>query len=483
MSQKPREFVARSRLPVPAAVLLDWHVRPGAFERLNPPWAPAKVLSRTGGVTDGGRVTLQVKLGGLPIRWELEHAHYDAGSSFLDRQVRGPFARWEHVHRVIPDGPQAAWLEDHITYEMPAGALGGMVAPALLRERLAATFAFRHRQTARDLIRQQSYRGAGPLTVVVSGASGLIGRALTAFLGTAGHRVRRLVRGAVQGDDIGWDPAAGRIDRTRLEGVDAVVHLAGENVSARRWTPEQKARIRESRVAGTSLLADAVASLPRPPRVMVSASGINIYGPHTDEDVDESTPLGKDFLAEVATAWEAAAAPAAVKGIRVAHPRFAAVLDPADGALARYLTPFRAGVGGPLGSGKQPFSWVALDDVVGALHHALVDESLDGPFNVASPAPLSQAAFANTLAQVLKRPAVLPVPAFALRALFGDMADAMILTGARVLPRRLLAAGFRFLHPELAPALREMLGKSPVPALKSEGARDQIVLAADGGGA
>ncbi len=482
MSQNAREFVARSRLPVPAAAVFDWHTRPGAFERLQPPWEAVKVLSRSGGVTDGGRVILQIKLGALPMRWELEHFGHVAGSTFADRQVRGPFARWEHVHRVIPDGPDAAWLEDHITYQMPAGPLGDQLAPALVRDRLAATFAFRHRQTARDLIRHQAHQRAPRLTVAVSGASGLIGRALSAFLGTGGHRVRRLVRGPARGDDIFWDPAAGRLDPTHLEGVDAVVHLAGENVGAGRWTAERKARIRSSRIAGTSLLAETLTALPRPPRVLVSASAVGIYGAHGDDDVDESTPPGTGFLAEVATAWESATAPAAVKGIRVAHPRFATVLDPSDGALARLLTPFRAGVGGPLGSGKQAFPWVALDDAVGAVHHALMDDGLNGPFNVSAPAPISQATFARVLGQVLRRPAALPVPGFALRALLGEMSE-VILTGARVLPRRLTAAGFRFLQPDLAVALSEMLGKRPVPTLTHEGLRDQLSVPLDLAGA
>jgi uncharacterized protein len=475
-----RELVARSRLPVSAQAVFDWHARPGAFERLVPPWAPVEVLSREGGIQDGGRVSLQVKLGPVPLRWELEHHGYREGVEFRDRQIKGPFGAWEHVHRVQADGPEAAWLEDRISYELPAGALGELFGPALVRDRLAVTFAFRHRQIARDLIRQQRFGAGTRLSIAISGASGMIGRALGAFLGTAGHRVIRLVRGAGRTpapDEIPWDPDAGRLDPGRLEGVDAVVHLAGENLAAGRWTSERKRRIRESRVRGTSLLASTLASLQRPPRVLISASGVNVYGVQGEEPIDESAPLGTDFLAEVATAWEQAAAPAAAAGIRVAHPRFGAVLDPREGALPRFLTPVRAGVGGRLGNGRQPMSWVALDDVVGALHHALFDSGLQGPFNVTAPTPVTNGDFVRTLAEVLGRPALLPVPAFALRAVFGEeMADAVILGGVRALPARLRAAGFHFQHPELKSALREMLGKNGGPSLRTEGSRDELVL-------
>jgi uncharacterized protein (TIGR01777 family) len=485
MSNHQREFVARSRLAVPAPAVYAWYGRSGAFERLVPPWAPAKVVAQTGGIQDGGRVTLRLKVGAIPLHWELEHFGYRAGSQFGDRQLRGPFGHWEHIHRVEPDGSRAAWLEDRISYSLPAGALGELVGPGLVRDRLAETFAFRHRQMARDLLRQQAHHAAPRLSVAISGASGLIGRALGAFLETDGHRVLRLVRSGSQrrpsaAGEIPWDPEGGRLDPAHLEGLDAVIHLAGESVAAGRWTAERKRRIKESRTKGTSLLARALAASARPPRLLVSASGVNIYGAHGAEAVDEGTPAGAGFLADVVTAWEAAAAPAAERGIRVVHPRFGAVLDPGGGALARFLPPFRAGVGGPLGSGRQMMSWVALDDVIGAIYHALHDDQLHGPFNVTAPESVTNAVFARTLGRVLGRPAALPVPTFALRALFGQMAEEMILTGARVLPTRLTAAGFRFEHPQLHPALAEMLGKTAHPTIRSDGKRDELVLATAG---
>jgi uncharacterized protein len=473
------EFVARSRLAAPAEEVFAWHTRPGAFERLVPPWAPVEVLERQGGVRDGARVTLKIALGPVPLRWELEHFGYQEGREFRDRQVRGPFAAWEQVHRVEPDGPDAAWLEDRIQYDLPAGSLGDWFGPALVRDRLAHTFAYRHRQIARDLARQRARGGGRSLSIAISGASGMIGGALAAFLGTAGHRVLRLVRGhdgqrPLADDEIAWDPAAGTLDAARLEGVDAVVHLAGENLAAGRWTADRKRRIEVSRVQGTTLLARTLARLERPPRVLVSASAVGIYGPQGDAPIDETAAPGRDFLAGVTLAWEEAAAPAAQRGIRVVHPRFGTVLDPRAGALPRFLTPFRAGVGGRLGNGRQGMSWVALDDVVGAIHHAIGSPDLAGPINVTAPGPVTNATFTRTLAEVLGRPALLPVPAFALRALFGEMADSVILGGAHILPARLVASGFRFEHPELGPALAEMLGKTDV-STRRQGNRVELV--------
>jgi uncharacterized protein (TIGR01777 family) len=298
--------------------------------------------------------------------------------------------------------------------------------------------------------------------VAITGATGLLGRTLSAFLMTGGHRVTRVVRAAPGAGDVHWDPARGRIDAAGLEGVDAVVHLAGENVASGRWTPERKRRIRDSRVAGTRLLADGLAGLARPPKVLVSASAIGIYGPRRDELLtDESGPgPGGDFFVDLARDWEAAADPARRAGIRVALPRFGVVLHPRGGALGKLLPPFRAGVGGPIGAGRRWMSWVSVDDAVGAIHHALFSESLAGSFNVTAPAPVTNAVFARTLGRVLGRPALVPVPPVALKALFGEMAQATILSSIRALPTVLEREGYPFRHAELEPALRYLIGRA-----------------------
>ncbi|HEV2175715.1 MAG TPA: TIGR01777 family oxidoreductase [Terriglobia bacterium] len=299
------------------------------------------------------------------------------------------------------------------------------------------------------------------MKILVSGSSGLIGSALVPFLTTGGHAVVRLVRAgrSAAAEGIPWDPSTGAIDAAKLEGFDAVVHLAGESIAAARWTPEQKVRIHESRVKGTRLLAETLARLARPPRALVCASAVGYYGNRGGELLNEASAPGSDFLAQVCRDWEAAAEPATRRGIRVVNLRFGMVLSSAGGGLAKMLTPFRLGVGGIIGSGRQYVSWIALDDVVGAIHHALSTDALRGPVNAVGPTPVTNREFTKALGRVLSRPTIFPVPAFAARATFGEMADALLLASQRVEPARLLAGGYQFQFPELEGALRHALAK------------------------
>lgn len=296
-------------------------------------------------------------------------------------------------------------------------------------------------------------------TIAVTGATGFVGRALVASLTRDGARVLRLVRRAPGPGEAWWDPAAGRLDPAALEGVDGVVHLAGESIAAGRWTAERKRRIRDSRVEGTALLARALASLAAPPRVLVSASAVGIYGNRGDEILREDSPPGVGFLAEVGQAWEAAAAPAAAAGIRVVQPRLGIVLSPDGGALARLLLPFRLGVGGPLGSGAQWMSWLSLDDALGILRAALARDELAGPLNAVAPTPVTNEEFTRSLGAVLRRPTLFRVPAAALTLVLGEMAEAALLASQRAVPDALLRAGHRFQDPDLEPALRRLLGR------------------------
>lgn len=299
------------------------------------------------------------------------------------------------------------------------------------------------------------------MNILVTGASGLIGRALTSFLTAKEHRVIRLVRNQPQpgAAEIYWDPSSGVPDLAALEGVEAVVHLAGENI-AERWTPEKKDKIRRSRVDGTRALSAALAALSRPPAVMISASAIGYYGDRGAEPLGEDSPPGVGFLADVCRAWEAATTAASQKGIRVVHLRLGIVLSAQDGALAKMLLPFKLGMGGTLGSGNQYMSWIVLDDVIGVIAHALSTTSVQGPVNVTAPAPVTNREFTATLGRVLHRPTLLPTPAFALRLALGEMADGLLLSGARVEPRRLLASHYQFRYPELEGGLRHLLGKA-----------------------
>lgn len=298
------------------------------------------------------------------------------------------------------------------------------------------------------------------MRILVTGSTGLVGSALVPFLSASGHAVIRLVRSEVPpgGAAARWDPEAGTLDPAALEGLDAVVHLAGEDIAGGSWTAAKKARIRGSRVEGTALLARTLASLDRPPAALACASAIGYYGDRGDETLTEESSPGSGFLASVCRDWEAAATPAVEAGIRVLHLRFGVVLSAAGGALAKMLGPFRMGMGGPIGSGRQYVSWIAMDDVLEAINHLLSNPTLHGPVNVASPRPVTQLEFARTLGRVLGRPTVLAVPAFGMRLMFGEMATEVLLASQRLEPARLLSSGYEFRYPDLEPALRHLVG-------------------------
>lgn len=453
-------FQWRTRMPVGPGEVYDWHARPGALERLLPPWEHATVVDRGSGLEEGSRVVLRVHLGPLRLRWVARHQAPVIGSSFRDVQEAGPFARWEHDHRMTPAPDGTSVLEDDVRCAPPLGPIGRFFGRGLVTRKLTRMFRYRHATTRADLVAHTAYGDAAPLKIAVTGASGLIGQALVPFLTTGGHSVLKLVRRAGrEPDEVSWDPSSGQIVAERLEGVDAVIHLAGESIASGRWSRARKERIRSSRTDGTRLLARTLASLDKPPAVMVSASAIGFYGERGGEALDETASGGRDFLAEVCRAWERAADPARDAGIRVVHPRIGVVLSPRGGALAKMLPPFLLGAGGRFGHGGQYMSWIGIDDVVGALLHALRTPALVGPVNLVAPRPVTNTEFATTLGKVLRRPTVFPVPAFAARALFGELAEALLLASTRVAPGRLSETGYVFRHVELEAALRHLLGR------------------------
>lgn len=298
------------------------------------------------------------------------------------------------------------------------------------------------------------------MKILVSGAGGLVGRALRPVLDREGHQVTPLVRGGAAGGGVAWDPARGLLDEASAEGHDAVVHLAGESIAEGRWNDEKKARIRDSRVVGTRALTESLISLKRPPRILVCASAIGYYGDRGAVALDERAAPGEGFLSEVCVRWEGACAAAAQNGIRVVNLRIGVVLSPDGGALARMLLPFKMGLGGKLGDGRQYMSWVGIDDVTGIIEFALRKEDLAGPVNTTSTNPVTNGEFTSTLARVLSRPAIFPMPAFAARLAFGEMADALLLASTRVVPSRLQEEGYAFKHTRLEDALRHLLGRN-----------------------
>lgn len=296
------------------------------------------------------------------------------------------------------------------------------------------------------------------MRILLTGSSGLIGHALLTFLTADGHVVVRLTRSPASGRHILWNPGTGTIEAEDLEDFDAVVHLAGETIVGR-WTAEKKARILDSRAKGTRLLCEALAHLRNRPMVLVSASAIGYYGDRGDQVLDEESSAGSLFLSEVTKAWEAATEPAARNHIRVVNLRIGFVLSKAGGGLAAMLLPFKLGIGGRVGSGRQYMSWIAVDDVVGAISHAILSDTLHGPVNAVTPLPITNREFAKTLGRVLWRPTIFPLPVFAAHMVMGEMADNLLLASTRVQPSRLLASGYEFRFPELKGALRHVLGK------------------------
>ena len=297
------------------------------------------------------------------------------------------------------------------------------------------------------------------MKVLVSGSHGLVGRTLIQSLTGEGHEVIRLVRRerSFGSPEVEWHPNQGLIDDEHLEGLDAVVHLAGESIGSGRWTAEKKQKIRDSRVKGTELLSGSLARLSRPPATFVCASAIGYYGNRGDEVLTEQSEPGNDFLAEVCVEWEKATASAAEKGIRTVTARFGIILAADGGALAKMLLPFRMGIGGRIGSGKQWMSWIALDDVVQGIRFALATETVRGPVNFVAPGPVTNSEFTKTLGRILSRPTFFPIPAFGVRLAFGEMADALLLSSQRVQPRQLLDSGYSFNFRQLEGALRHAL--------------------------
>jgi uncharacterized protein len=461
-------FSAHRTLPFDVAKVFAWHERPGALSRLTPPWAQSEVLRRVGTIHDGNTTTLRVKAGPLHFEWEARHFDFVDGVVFKDEQVRGPFSKWIHEHRFSAD-EKGTLAEDRIDYRLPGGAVGEVLGRASVEKMLQRLFAHRYFTLFGDLSWHADYQGR-PLRVLVAGSSGLVGRALCAFLSTGGHHVVRLVRRESRnspdavGDEVFWDPYTESIDMAAIGSVDAVINLAGENVADLRWTPERKAKLLSSRVEVTRYLATVASKLSPRPMVFINASAMGFYGERGDELIDETAPRGEGFLAEVCEAWEAATAPASEAGIRVVLPRISLVLTPQEGLLAKMLPAFRAGVGGRMGHGNQWMSWIALDDLVGVFHRSLFDTRYQGPINACTAEPVRNMTFTQRLGKALERPTFLPVPAIALKLALGEMGQ-VATSSTRMVPGQLVRLGFPYRFAKLDAAFMYLLGLTPPPKI------------------
>lgn len=451
-------FIRLTRIEAPADDVYAWHMRPGALQRLTPPWVRLEAPHLPPRIENGARTTLTVRWFLFRFRWELEHTDCIPGQEFTDVQVEGPFRVWKHRHAFENDGA-ACFVEDRVEYEVPGGAMGRALTEARIRAELERAFLYRHRVLARDLAVHRSYGAKRGLRILLTGASGLIGSALRHFLTTGGHEVLCVTRTTPAPDSwISWDPEKQKIDIEKLNGLDAVIHLAGHPIFPGRWTASKKRAIAQSRIAVTHWLAHQLSRLKSPPSVFVTASATGYYGDRGAETMDEDSEAGTGFLAQICRAWEDAARPAAETGVRTVNLRFGVVLSPARGFLAQTLPIARLGLAGPLGSGHQFMSWIALDDAIEAIYHAVLTSSLHGPVNVVAPTATTQRDMFKTLAHIVGRPFGLPTPAFVLRMIFGKMADEVILASTRVVPQKLLDTGFLFQFPEIESALRHVLG-------------------------
>ncbi|MEM6553257.1 MAG: TIGR01777 family oxidoreductase [Planctomycetota bacterium] len=466
----------------------DWHVRPGALERLMPPWDKSRVV-RFEGLRDGQEAELRV-WAPWPRRWVARHEGYVGGERFCDVQVAGPMKAWRHEHlfeggggdRAAASQPRACDLRDLVRYRMPMGVLGDVAHSLFARRDIERMFEHRHRVLRQDVEDHEKYGWGAGRVVAVTGTGGLLGRALVPYLTTGGYVVRPVLRKGTEGrevlvgpreiegveggvgEPVVWDTGRNVLEGEGLCGVDAVVHLAGEPILdgvGKKWDAGKKRRIMESRVESTRMLAEAMSGLHKAerPRAFVCASAMGFYGADRGEVLTEGSSKGEGFLSDVCAAWEGAADAARDAGVRTVHLRYGMVLSPKDAGLAAMLPAFRLGIGGRLADGKHYWSWVGIEDAVGMVGHALGDERVSGAVNAVAGA-VTNREFTRVLGKVLKRPTVLPAPGAAIKAVFGkELAESMLLGSFEVEPGVLRETGYRFRHAGLEGCLRDLLGK------------------------
>ncbi len=450
-------FSYRAQFPCSRKELYAWHARPGALERLIPPWEKTSVISREGSINPGGKVTMRMHAGPIPFTWKAHHLENTQDNMFRDIQEKGPFAHWSHTH-LFEDDADGSVLHDKIEYTLPFHAAIPNALQRHIKRTLQRTFQHRRKVLTADLRLHQQFEQKS-LKVLISGASGVLGRALKPLLTTGNHEVWSLVRRQPNRDkkELFWDPIAGEIDD--LPYFDAVIHLAGEYIGVGRWTEEKKRRVVESRTKGTTLLARKIAAQPKPPEVFLCASAIGYYGDTKEEIIDENAPSGNDFISKVCRVWEEAAQPAKDAGIRTVLMRIGISLSPGGGALQRLLSTAPLGYIRRFGSGEQYVSWISIDDTISAIYHAMRCEDLHGPVNISAPQPVSNINFMRTLADITGVPLLLPVPAALLKGIYGQMATEILLSGCNASCKKLIDSGFIFRHATLAEALRDLLGK------------------------
>ena len=440
--------------------VFDWFERKGSFRRLMPPWEVAEEVRADETLENGAQRIFRFPMGPIKMTWVAEHLGYEPPEKFEDVMKKGPFRSWHHVHRFVEkDGGTV--VHDEVEYKLPMGILGRIFGSRNVRNRLNRMFRARELRLIRDLQRHSDFNHLPRKRILLAGSSGLIGRQLAAFLDTGGHEIWRLVRRAPKDgqNEIQWTPSEGMIDASSLEGFDIVIHLGGAGIGDRRWTKARMALIEKSRTESTELLARTLADLSQKPDVFLVSSAIGWYGDRGDEILTEESQPGSGFLPDTCLAWEESAEFARKAGIRTIHARTGVVLDASGGALEKMLLPAKMGAGGPIGFGRQWFSWISMDDQIYAMHHLVMSSETEGAYNITSPEPLQQKHFAKALGRVLRRPAFMPTPPLAIWFLYGKMGVALTTESQRVIPTRLLETGYKFQHQDAESALRDALGK------------------------
>jgi uncharacterized protein (TIGR01777 family) len=458
-------------LPVASEIAFDYHARLGALERLIPPWENLQIVRTSNSLLPGSEAEIRIGFGPIAFSWTALHELYDPPRLFSDRQLRGPFKNWNHIHRFLATiEANESRLIDEIEYELPAGSLGRWLADAKIKRMLDRTFAYRQQVTHDDLAFRERLiaadaRNAESRAIGISGSSGLLGSEIVRLLQVLGHRVIRLRRsnglssneGSSTQSSVVWEPTKGLSDPAALNGIDAFIHLAGEGLANRRWSKTVKDSIWSSRVDATNKLCEQLGQLSNPPRAFVTASGVGYYGSTGDRWMTENDPPGVDFLGRLAAAWEGASSRLVDLGCRWTAGRLGIILSNRGGALRKMLPLFRWGLGGRLGSGRQYWGCIGVQDAAAAFVWLALNPRCSGPYNLVADSP-TNSEFTRSVAKAVSRPTLFPAPAFALRMAMGEMADAMLLASTRTHADKLIASGYIFRQPNLNSILESELG-------------------------
>jgi len=458
LNQQSRSFIYQSYYPCSAEDLYLYHSRPGALERLLPPWERNSIISQRGNISPGSRVKLKMYAGPFPFYFHARHIEEIPGKMFRDIQEKGPFSSWSHSH-FFHNIDNGSLLEDRIEYTLPSHQFLPSFLIHYIEKKLTRIFQQRQRTLTADIALHQRCSQT-PLKILITGASGVLGKSLVPLLTTGGHTIWTLVRRQPdpKKNEIFWDPAANVLNKSDLPELDGVIHLAGEYIGLNRWTVASKQRVLESRTRGTELLAKTLAALKTPPKVLLSSSAVGYYGNCDNQLTDETAPQGEAFISTVCQQWEKAARPAGDAGIRTVFLRMGVSMTPRGGALRKILANSPLGFIRHFGTGKQYISWISADDLVSAILHALTTSNLHGPINITAPEPVTNEELMRTLAQITGRPLLFPMPGRLVQMMYGQMAREILLSGCRVSNKKLIDSGFEFRHPNLEKALQDLLG-------------------------